>query len=165
MRALPGAGRVRTAAMTASLVLATGLTSLATAAGATAAAPAVPSGTAKARAVQATAIDPDVIVHPDAARGVGVQPAAAPPAGYSPSDLRSAYNLASAATSGGKGATVAIIGVDNDPEAASDLAVYRTQYGLPTCTTASGCLSKVNENGAAPAAAGRAGAGGLLRPG
>lgn len=156
MRALPGAGRVRTAAMTASVVLlATGLTSLATAAGATAARPAVPSGTAKARAVQATAIGPDVIVGPggivgpEAARRVGVQPAAAPPAGYSPSDLRSAYNLASAATSGGKGATVAIIGVDDDPEAASDLAVYRTQYGLPACTMASGCLSKVNENGAA----------------
>jgi hypothetical protein len=149
MRALPGAGRVRTAAMTASVVLlATGLTSLATATGATAAARAVPSGTAKARAVQATAIDPDVIVHPDTARRAGLQPAAAPPAGYSPSNLRSAYNLASAATSGGKGATVAIIGVDDDPAAASDLAVYRTQYGLPACTTASGCLSKVNENGA-----------------
>lgn len=136
--------------MTASVVLlVTGLASLATAAGASAAGPAVPSGTAKARAAHATATGPDVIVRPDAARRVGVQPAAAPPAGYSPSDLLSAYNLASAATSGGKGATVAIISVGDDPEAASDLAVYRTQYGLPACTTASGCLSKVNENGAA----------------
>lgn len=29
----------------------------------------------------------------------------------------------------------------NDPHAASDLAVYRSQYGLPACTTSTGCLN------------------------
>src|SRR5207249_7099731 len=31
--------------------------------------------------------------------------------------------------------------------AESDLAVYRSQYGLPPCTTANGCFRKVNQNG------------------
>jgi Putative Ig domain/Fibronectin type III domain len=30
---------------------------------------------------------------------------------------------------------------------ANDLAVYRTQYGLPACTTANGCFKKVNQSG------------------
>jgi hypothetical protein len=75
--------------------------------------------------------------------------AASTPTGYSPTDLRSAYNLTSAAASGGKGATIAIIGAYDDPNAASDLAEYRTQYSLPACTTANGCFSKLNENGQA----------------
>ncbi|HEX3477947.1 MAG TPA: S53 family peptidase, partial [Kofleriaceae bacterium] len=35
------------------------------------------------------------------------------------------------------------------PNAESDLAAYRTKYGLPACTKASGCLTIVNQNGAA----------------
>ncbi|HEY1866889.1 MAG TPA: hypothetical protein VGG70_01250, partial [Candidatus Cybelea sp.] len=30
----------------------------------------------------------------------------------------------------------------DDPNAASDLAVYRSQYGLPACTVANGCFTK-----------------------
>jgi uncharacterized membrane protein YqgA involved in biofilm formation len=33
------------------------------------------------------------------------------------------------------------------PTAEADLAVYRTQFGLPACTTANGCFRKVNQNG------------------
>jgi uncharacterized protein with LGFP repeats len=33
------------------------------------------------------------------------------------------------------------------PSAESDLANYRSQYGLPACTTANGCFRKVNESG------------------
>ena len=81
--------------------------------------------------------------------GNAVATAGTSPIGWGPSELRSAYNLASAAASGGKGATVAIVSAFDDPTAASDLAVYRGQYGLSACTTANGCFSKVNENGQA----------------
>src|SRR6266536_140566 len=69
--------------------------------------------------------------------------AAATPSGISPSDLASAYKLGS----GGSGATVAIVDAYDDPNAESDLATYRTQYGLPPCTTANGCFRKVDQNG------------------
>jgi len=62
------------------------------------------------------------------------------PSGYGPSSLRTAYNLT---TSGGSGATVAIVDAFNDPNAESDLTVYRSQFGLPACTTTNGCFTKV----------------------
>ena len=68
------------------------------------------------------------------------------PAGYGPSQLISAYKLpASTAVR-----TVAVVDAFNDPNAVSDLAVYRSTYGLPTCdtTTGAGCLTVVNQNGA-----------------
>jgi hypothetical protein len=73
----------------------------------------------------------------------------AAPAGYGPGQLRSAYNLAAAAAADGAGQTVALIDAYDYPGAEADLAVYRTQYGLPACTTANGCFTRVNENGAA----------------
>ncbi|MFJ1753307.1 putative Ig domain-containing protein [Kitasatospora sp. NPDC088134] len=66
------------------------------------------------------------------------------PSGYGPSDLASAYSLPS---SGGSGATVAIVDAQDDPNAESDLAAYRSQYGLPACTTANGCFKKVDQRG------------------
>jgi subtilase family serine protease len=42
---------------------------------------------------------------------------------------------------------VAIVDAFNDPKAASDLSVYRTQFGLPACTIANGCLRQVNQTG------------------
>ncbi|MFI9275654.1 putative Ig domain-containing protein [Kitasatospora sp. NPDC052896] len=69
--------------------------------------------------------------------------------GFGPTDLQSAYNLASAAAANGGGETVAVVDAFDDPNAESDLAVYRSQYGLPACTTANGCFTKVNENGQA----------------
>jgi subtilase family serine protease len=74
------------------------------------------------------------------------------PVGYGPSDLRSAYGLSGTS---GQGRTVAIVDAMDDPNAQSDLATYRKAYGLPACTTSSGCLKKVNQNGkAAPMPAG-----------
>ncbi|MCF3182041.1 putative Ig domain-containing protein [Streptomyces polychromogenes] len=66
------------------------------------------------------------------------------PSGYGPTDLQSAYALPASA---GAGATVAIIDAYDDPNAESDLATYRAQYGLPPCTTANGCFRKVDQNG------------------
>ncbi|HWB66155.1 MAG TPA: S53 family peptidase [Mycobacteriales bacterium] len=75
---------------------------------------------------------------------VKVKAAAATPTGYGPSDLRSAYNLSA---SGGSGQTVAIVDAFDDPTAEADLATYRSQFGLPACTTANGCFRKVNQTG------------------
>jgi subtilase family serine protease len=74
--------------------------------------------------------------HPDAIPG-GV--------GYSPAQLQSAYKLPS--TTAGSGQTVAVVDAFNDPNAAADLAAYRSAAGLPAC--GAGCFSVVNENGAA----------------
>jgi subtilase family serine protease len=68
----------------------------------------------------------------------------ATPSGYGPSDLRSAYNLTS---SGSSTQTVAIVDAYDDPTAESDLGIYRSQYGLPACTTANACFRKVDQNG------------------
>jgi hypothetical protein len=76
----------------------------------------------------------------------GVRVAAAPPAGYGPADLSSAYALPA---TGGTGQTVAVVDAGDDPEAEADLAIYRAHYGLPACTTANGCFRKVNQSGAA----------------
>ncbi|WP_434100558.1 putative Ig domain-containing protein [Streptomyces xanthochromogenes] len=79
----------------------------------------------------------------DVQHHLGISPAAAP-SGYGPTDLQSAYALPSSA---GAGATVAIVDAQDDPNAESDLATYRSQYGLPACTTANGCFKKVDQNG------------------
>ena len=65
------------------------------------------------------------------------------PSGYGPADLRSAYHLPTSTTA----TTVAVVDAYNDPTAESDLARYRTQYGLPPCTTANHCFRKVNQSG------------------
>jgi len=75
----------------------------------------------------------------------GLQPAASAPGGLNPNNLQSAYKLPS--SSAGSGQTVAIVDAFNDPNAASDLATYRSQFGLPACTTANGCFRQVNQSG------------------
>jgi hypothetical protein len=73
---------------------------------------------------------------------------AAEPTGLSPADIRSAYRLD---PSGGAGVTVAVVVAYDSPTAEADLAVYREQWGLPPCTSADGCFTKVNQRGdAAP---------------
>ena len=83
----------------------------------------------------------------DVAGRLGVLSPQAPPAGYGPADLQSAYALPS--TTGGGGQTVAIVDAFDNPNAEADLTVYRAQFGLPPCTTANGCFSKVNQGGLA----------------
>ncbi len=66
-------------------------------------------------------------------------------AGYGPSDLQSAYELPSATN--GSGQVIAIVDAFDDPNAASDLAVYRANFGLPACNKSNPCFEKVNEQG------------------
>jgi subtilase family serine protease len=70
--------------------------------------------------------------------------ATAGPSGYGPADLRSAYGVTG---TGSSAQLIAIVDAYDDPNAESDLAVYRSTFGLPACTTANGCFRKVDQNG------------------
>jgi hypothetical protein len=67
------------------------------------------------------------------------------PLGYAPTDLQAAYKLPAATA--GTGKTVAVVDAFDDPTAEADLAAYRAKYGLPACTAASGCFTKVGQRG------------------
>jgi subtilase family serine protease len=91
-------------------------------------------------------------VRTDVHGGLGVRGAAAKnspkalPTGYGPASLQAAYKLPSGH---GKGQTVAVVDAGDDATAEADLAVYRSTYGLPACSTANGCFTKVNQSGTA----------------
>jgi subtilase family serine protease len=68
------------------------------------------------------------------------------PAGYGATDLESAYRLP---LTRGSGQTIAIVDAFDDPTAAQDVSVYRKTFGLPPCTSASGCFRKLNQQGQA----------------
>ncbi|HEY4452815.1 MAG TPA: hypothetical protein VGN81_00770 [Pseudonocardiaceae bacterium] len=80
------------------------------------------------------------------AKGSAKPLSTAAPAGYGPSDLDSAYNLSSSSSSTG---TIAIIDAGVDGNLESDLASYRSNYGLPACGTSDGCLKLENYDGGA----------------
>ncbi len=65
--------------------------------------------------------------------------------GWAPSDLWSAYSLP--AWQLGYGRTVGIVDAYDDPTVESDLATYRSFYGLPPCTVANGCFRRVAQDG------------------
>ncbi|HUY55124.1 MAG TPA: hypothetical protein VMV23_08195 [Candidatus Nanopelagicaceae bacterium] len=76
------------------------------------------------------------------------------PTGYAPLDLQTAYGLLSASAASGTNQTVALVDAYDDPYAASNLAAYRSQWGLPILcgtvpagTTCSGSFTKVNQSG------------------
>jgi len=66
------------------------------------------------------------------------------PQGYGPDELQAAYGLPE---TGGNGRIIAAVDAFDYPNAEADLAVYRAQFGLPPCTSASGCFQKVDQNG------------------
>ncbi len=65
--------------------------------------------------------------------------------GFAPADLQSAYALPATSAGG----TVAIVDAYDDSTAEADLAVYRSAFGLPACTSQNGCFRKVNQRGQA----------------
>jgi subtilase family serine protease len=80
---------------------------------------------------------------------VGAPDATASPAGLSPTAIASAYGftVTSISAAAGSGRTIAIVGAYDDPTAENDLGVFSNQFGLPACTTANGCFTKVNQTG------------------
>ncbi|HEY2579534.1 MAG TPA: carboxypeptidase regulatory-like domain-containing protein [Streptosporangiaceae bacterium] len=85
------------------------------------------------------------IVRTDVKGHKGLFPADTTPAGYGPGNLQSAYSLPS--STAGSGETVGIVDAFDDPNAEADLAVYRSQFGLAPCTSASGCFTRVAQDG------------------
>ncbi|HEX3478508.1 MAG TPA: hypothetical protein VHT91_25980 [Kofleriaceae bacterium] len=69
------------------------------------------------------------------------------PAGYGPADLQSAYSIDPTRLATATPPLVAITDAFGYPNLEADLATYRQTYGLPACTTASGCLKIVNQQG------------------
>jgi subtilase family serine protease len=67
-------------------------------------------------------------------------------AGYGPPDLDQAYNIT---TQGSSSTIVAIVDAFGYDNAEADLQTYRTNFGLPVCTTANGCFQKLNQKGQA----------------
>ena len=67
------------------------------------------------------------------------------PSGLGPADFQDAYNLPS--SDHGSGMTVAVIDAYHNPNAEADLAVYRSTYGLPPCTTQNGCFTQITSHG------------------
>ncbi len=72
--------------------------------------------------------------------------ASSSPTGLSPATIKSVYSFSTSSTAGA-GKTIAIVDAYDDPTAENDLAVFTSQYGLPSCTTANGCFKKVNQTG------------------
>lgn len=64
--------------------------------------------------------------------------AASMPAGMTPGEIKTIYNLP---PSGGRG-TIVIVGAYDDASIAADLSTFSTQFGLPACTTKNGCFTK-----------------------
>jgi subtilase family serine protease len=62
------------------------------------------------------------------------------PTGYTPSQIKAAYNLPA---SGGAGKTIAIIDAYNSNTAAADLNTFSTKFNLPNCTIQNACFSQV----------------------
>ncbi|MEU6970331.1 putative Ig domain-containing protein [Kitasatospora aureofaciens] len=150
----PGGLRATTAALAVGAVVAAGLAVAAPAASAVATAPGS-SGASKAvvrhvcakptdrHQMACDALQRTDVVQPHAFSLNAVSPDATP-SGFGPGDLQGAYRLPA---NGGAGQTVAIVDAMDDPNAESDLATYRTQYGQPACTTANGCFKKIDQNG------------------
>jgi subtilase family serine protease len=66
------------------------------------------------------------------------------PAAFTPADFQKAYNIKGLKSGG---ATVAIVDAYGYSTLEADLKVYRSTYGLPPCTTKSGCLTIMDQQG------------------
>ncbi|HLJ69550.1 MAG TPA: S53 family peptidase [Chloroflexota bacterium] len=91
--------------------------------------PAVPAGEARCLAQVGTPLTPTKA-----------------PIGLSPTRFKAVYQFPTS-PSAGAGQTIAVVDAFDDPTAESDLGVFDGQFGLPPCTTANGCFSKVDATG------------------
>ena len=66
------------------------------------------------------------------------------PQGLGPTELQAAYRIP---VDKDPGATIAVVDAYGYADLEADLAAYRSTYGLPPCTVASGCLTIVNQSG------------------
>lgn len=64
-----------------------------------------------------------------------------------PSQMMSIYGVMAAPYPSTVATTVAIVDAYDSPNAEADLAFFSSTYGLPACTTANGCFTKVSQTG------------------
>src|SRR5581483_2685640 len=76
--------------------------------------------------------------------GKPISSAQPPISGFGPADLRDAYKIT---TNGSSSTIIAIVDAFGYTNAETDLVTYRSQFGLPACTTDNGCFKKLNQNG------------------
>jgi len=79
------------------------------------------------------------------AKGRAIESVNPPIGGKTPANLQDAYK-----TTGHNGLSTTIVAAVDAfgyTNAEADLGVYRSQWGLPACTTANGCFKKLNQNG------------------
>jgi hypothetical protein len=68
--------------------------------------------------------------------------------GLRPQDLRAAYfSGAQPEAPASEPQTIALVDAYNDPSIEADLAVYDSEFGLPSCTATNDCLAVVNQKG------------------
>jgi subtilase family serine protease len=72
------------------------------------------------------------------------------PVGLTPDNAHTLYGYPLAMANGGKGETIAVVDAYDDPNIETDLGIFDAQYGLPACTAANGCFTKVYAGGSAP---------------
>lgn len=72
---------------------------------------------------------------------IQAQPNTSLPLGYAPSDLWSAYAINPTTL---PGQTIAIVVKGDSPTVAQDLNYYRSFWGLPPCTSATACFTKIS---------------------
>lgn len=143
---LPTSWRHRAAAVAGVAALAA-----AGATGMTTTASAAPSSTGQLHSARVCAHQPTGTAACDAwvrTDGHGKPQTTATPSGYSAKQLETAYKVAGLSST----ATVAIVDAYASPNAAGDLAAYRSAMGLPALTT--GQFTQVNENGGTTPAGG-----------
>jgi len=73
----------------------------------------------------------------------------ATPSGYTPQQMRHAYGIDQIANQGA-GQIIGIVDGYDYPSVESDLGVFTTQFGLPACTKANGCLTVIYATGVEP---------------
>jgi subtilase family serine protease len=71
------------------------------------------------------------------------------PSGMTPAQIKQAYNFPT--NYQGAGEVIAIVDAYDDPNIEADLNTFSTQFGLPACTTANGCFTKMYASGSQPA--------------
>jgi subtilase family serine protease len=71
------------------------------------------------------------------------------PTGITPQQTRHAYGF-DQVTNQGAGQRIALVDAYDDPNIESDLAVFDSTFGLPTCTSSNGCFQKIYASGSKP---------------
>jgi hypothetical protein len=75
--------------------------------------------------------------------------------GVTPWDLSYIYNYPAPGSQSQTNETIGIVVAYDAPNAESDLATYRSHFGLPACTTSDGCFTKIMVASAASGGAAR----------